>query len=116
MRDSNENDSLDFTSPAHRNSVHAYDADRIADDANRIADLMALTGLSDDEYNSMCSLYAGRFNSWNPRTYDVKLDDNIPFLVWATLCEVEGCTLVAHPCECGGAHCADHPHIGGNPL
>jgi hypothetical protein len=77
---------------------------------------MALTGLSDDEYNSMCSLHAGRFNSWNPRTYDVKLDDNIPFLVWATLCEVEGCTLVAHPCECGGAHCADHPHIGGNPL
>ena len=26
-------------------------------------------------------------------------------------CEVEGCDRPATPCQCGAAHCADHPHI-----
>jgi hypothetical protein len=91
--------------------------DQITDDANRIYDLIMLTGLTDAEYGAMCGLIGtGRFNSWHPRTFEPKLDDNISFLAWATLCEVDGCPLVAHPCECGSAHCNIHPHIGGNPL
>jgi hypothetical protein len=92
-------------------------ADRIADDADKIYELIQATGVSLDEYTVMRNVTEA---SMKPRTHETKPDDlgrwvnpwGVHMDPWSCLCEVEGCDEPAYPCPCGSAHCVVHPGPG----